>query len=131
MSLARDPPVGRCCGVKPDRLAWESAVSGCDAPSGVAGGGRRCVLCPLSDLERGACARVVSLAGAPRLRRKLMALGLRPSADLAVLGRAPRHGAMELRAGTVHLMLRADEARDVLVELAPAGPGARHELPVL
>jgi Fe2+ transport system protein FeoA len=71
----------------------------------------------------------VALAGAPRLRRKLMALGLRPSADLAVLGRAAGHGAMELRAGTVHLMLRADEARDVLVEFTPTG--AHHELPVL
>ncbi len=114
--------------MKPDRATGESARGAdCDA----VGTAPCCVVCPLSHLERGACARVVSLAGAPRLRRKLMALGLRPSADLAVLARAPRNGAMELRAGTVHLMLRADEARDVLVELAPAGVGARHELPVL
>ena len=127
MSLAPDPPGARCCGMKPDRDTGESAVIGC----GPVGAPPCCVVCPLSQLERGACARVVSLAGAPRLRRKLMALGLRPSADLAVLGRAPRQGAMELRAGTVHLMLRVDEARDVLVELAPTEAGARHELPVL
>jgi ferrous iron transport protein A len=76
-----------------------------------------CVVCPLSDLARGGCARVVSLAGAPRLQRRLMALGLRPSAELAVLGRAPGNGPLELRAGTVHLMLRACEARDVMVEV--------------
>ena len=127
MSLARDPRVARCCGMKPDRHAGESAPVAC----GSVGAAPCCVVCPLSQLERGACARVVSLAGAPRLRRKLMALGLRPSADLAVLGRAARHGARELRAGTVHLMLRADEARDVLVELAPVEAGARHELPLL
>ena len=60
---------------------------------------------------------MVSLAGAPRLQRRLMALGLRPSAELAVLGRAPGNGLLELRAGTVHLMLRACEANDVLVEV--------------
>ena len=125
MSLARDPPAARCCGMKPDRDTWESAPVACDS----VGSAPCCVVCPLSQLERGACARVVSLAGAPRLRRKLMALGLRPSAQLAVLGRAARQGAMEVRAGTVHLMLRADEARDVLVELTPTD--ARHELPVL
>lgn len=125
MSLARDPPVARCFGMKPDRDTWESAPGACDP----VGGAPCCVVCPLSQLERGACARVVSLAGAPRLRRKLMALGLRPSADLAVLGRAAHHGAMELRAGTVHLMIRADEARDVLVELTPTD--THHELPVL
>lgn len=76
-----------------------------------------CVVCPLSELGRGGCARVVSLAGAPRLQRRLMALGLRPSAELAVLGRAPGNGPLELRAGTVHLMLRACEARDVMVEV--------------
>jgi Fe2+ transport system protein FeoA len=74
-----------------------------------------CVVCPLSELARGGCARVVSLAGAPRLQRRLMALGLRPSAELAVLGRAPGNGPLELRAGTVHLMLRACEAQGVMV----------------
>lgn len=79
--------------------------------------GPRCVVCPLSALSRGMCARVVRLTGAPRLRRRLMALGVRPSAELAVLGQAPNQGPFELRAGTVHLMLRAHEAREVLVEV--------------
>jgi ferrous iron transport protein A len=83
-----------------------------------------CVVCPLSELGRGGCARVVSLAGAPRLQRRLMALGLRPSAELAVLGRAPGNGPLELRAGTVHLMLRACEAQDVMVEVDDASAAA-------
>jgi hypothetical protein len=49
-----------------------------------------------------------------------MALGLRPSAELAVLGRAPGNGPLELRAGTVHLMLRACEAQGVMVEVDDA-----------
>lgn len=74
-------------------------------------------VCPLGTLDRGLCGRIVSLAGAPRLQRRLMALGLQHSAELSVLGRAPHHGPLELRAGTVHLMLREDEANDVLVEV--------------
>jgi Fe2+ transport system protein FeoA len=83
-----------------------------------------CVVCPLSELGRGGCARVVGLSGAPRLQRRLMALGLHPSAELAVLGRGPNDGPMELRAGTVHLMLRACEAAGVMVEVASATASA-------
>lgn len=75
------------------------------------------VICPLSHLPRGGCARVVTLAGAPRWQRRLMALGIRPSAELAVLGRAPGNGPLELRAGSVHLMLRASEAAAIMVEV--------------
>lgn len=52
-----------------------------------------------------------------------MALGLQHSAELSVLGRAPHHGPLELRAGSVHLMLREDEANGVLVEVTdPSTP---------
>lgn len=114
--------------MKPDLATWESAGAA-DATPRACPTTPCCVVCPLSDLPRGACARVVALAGAPRLRRRLMALGLRPAADLTVLGRAPYRGPLELRAGTVHLMLRAEEARDVLVEVPAAE--ARHALPVV
>lgn len=98
-------------------VAASAAAPATGTPAACAPG---CVVCPLSELGRGGCARVVSVAGAPRLQRRLMALGLRPSAELAVLGRAPGNGPLELRAGTVHLMLRACEARDVLVEVDDA-----------
>jgi ferrous iron transport protein A len=93
-----------------------------------------CVVCPLSELGRGGCARVVGLSGAPRLQRRLMALGLHPNAELAVLGRAPNGGPMELRAGSVHLMLRACEANDVMVEIATVlerVPEGAHALPTV
>jgi ferrous iron transport protein A len=98
--------------MKPDLATGDSMPAPACAPC--------CVVCPLSELARGGCARVVSLAGAPRLQRRLMALGLRPSAELAVLGRAPGNGPLELRAGTVHLMLRACEAQDIMVEVDDA-----------
>jgi ferrous iron transport protein A len=104
--------------MKPDHATGDSAAVAVGVTAGAAPAcAPCCVVCPLSDLGRGGCARVVSLAGAPRLQRRLMALGLRPSAELAVLGRAPGNGPLELRAGTVHLMLRACEARDVMVEV--------------
>ena len=99
--------------MKPDLCAWDSSLAGETPPDA----GPCCVVCPLSQLARGGCGRVVSLAGAPRLQRRLMALGLRPSAVFSVLGRAPGNGPLELRAGTVHLMLRACEADDVLVQV--------------
>jgi Fe2+ transport system protein FeoA len=96
-----------------------------------------CVVCPLSSSEPRRLRPRGQLSGAPRLQRRLMALGLHPSAELAVLGRGPGGGCMELRAGTVHLMLRACEAHDVLVEVddprlerVPRG-GGRHALPTV
>jgi len=131
--------------MKPDLATGDSAATAPTAgprdaapTAGVPACAPCCVVCPLSDLARGGCARVVSLAGAPRLQRRLMALGLRPSAELAVLGRAPGNGPLELRAGTVHLMLRACEARDVMVEVddasnlrAPAYPTPADDAHVL
>jgi Fe2+ transport system protein FeoA len=114
--------------VIPDPPTWD-----CDRSADGAGP-PCCVVCPLSALGRGGCARVVGLSGAPRLQRRLIALGLQPSAELAVLGRAPRGGCMELRAGTVHLMLRSSEADEVLVEVAPAFdrvPDGDHALPTV
>ena len=114
--------------MKPDLATGDSAHATAAAPTGAAPAcAPCCVVCPLSDLARGGCARVVSLAGAPRLQRRLMALGLRPSAELSVLGRAPGNGPLELRAGTVHLMLRACEAQGVMVEV---GDASSHPAPI-
>jgi ferrous iron transport protein A len=125
--------------MKPDHATGDSAAVAVGVTAGAAPAcAPCCVVCPLSDLGRGGCARVVSLAGAPRLQRRLMALGLRPSAELAVLGRAPGNGPLELRAGTVHLMLRACEAQGVMVEVddassrpAPARPAPADDAYVL
>lgn len=99
--------------MKPERVTGDCA----DAAATAVGCAPCCIACPLSELARGGCGRVVNLAGAPRLQRRLMALGLRPDAHVSVLGRAPGNGPLELRAGTVHLMLRACEADGVWVEV--------------
>jgi len=53
-----------------------------------------------------------------------MALGLCPSAEVCVLGRANGHGPLVVRAGTVRLMLRSEEAAGVEVEARLRDPGA-------
>jgi len=74
-----------------------------------------CDVCALDAMRCGQVARVVRLAGTPRARRRLAALGVRPSTRCELLGRSPAGGPLHLRAGSVHLMIRADEAADVLV----------------
>jgi Fe2+ transport system protein FeoA len=86
--------------------------------------------CPLDALACGRAARVVSLRGAPRIVRRLLALGVRPSTRCQVLGRAPNGGPIHLRAGSVHLMVRASEAAEVLVQ-PDVEPEGRDVLPAL
>lgn len=76
---------------------------------------RPCDVCALDAMRCGQTARVVRLAGSPRARRRLAALGVRPSTRCELLGRSPAGGPLHLRAGSVHLMIRADEAAGVLV----------------
>lgn len=50
-----------------------------------------------------------------------MALGVCPSAEVCVLGRAPNRGALVVRAGTIRLMLREHEAATIHVQPEPIG----------
>jgi ferrous iron transport protein A len=75
-----------------------------------------CTRCGLSELPAGCLGRVVSFSCAQPLRRRLMALGVCPSAEVCVLGRAPAGGPLVVRAGTVRLMLREHEAASVEVD---------------
>ena len=111
MSLASDAWSGETRPMKPDGPAPVSSV----APAATAAGDR-CELCPLNALGCGDGGRVVRLSGAPRVVRRLLALGVRPSTRCHVLGRTPSGGPLHVRAGSVHLMLRSDEAADVLIE---------------
>lgn len=112
--------------MKPDGAAPLSAAdaAGTEVPFA------ECAVCPLDALACGRSARVVSLGGAPRVVRRLLALGVRPSTRCRVLGRAPHGGPLHLRAGSVHLMVRASEAADVLVRPDAEG-GAPDVLPAL
>ncbi|MDZ7706277.1 MAG: FeoA family protein [Trueperaceae bacterium] len=111
--------------MKPDGIA---PVSGAQATLPVAGD--RCELCPLTALGCGDGGRVVRLSGAPRIVRRLLALGVRPSTRCHVLGRTPSGGPLHVRAGSVHLMLRSDEASEVLIERDDGKENA-HVVPAL
>lgn len=80
-----------------------------------------CRACPLSQVRCGVEARVLRLSGPPQVVRRLQALGLRPSADCRVLGRSLGTGAVRVRAGTTHLMVRRAEAGSVWVEVPEGG----------
>jgi Fe2+ transport system protein FeoA len=88
-----------------------------------------CPVCPLSTLGCGVVGHVVGVSGATPAARRLLALGLRPGTTCCVLGRAPAGGPLHVRAGSVHLMLRAHEAATVSV--AAAGEGLSGDLPPL
>jgi len=89
-----------------------------------------CEMCGLDAIACGLPARVVRLSGTPRIVRRLLALGVRPSTTCEVLGRTPGGGPIHLRAGSVHLMVRASEAAEVLVQPTPE-EGDERVLPVL
>lgn len=111
MSLATGSLNGETRPMKPDGSTPVSSVTpACTAA------GDRCELCPLNALGCGDGGRVVRLSGAPRIVRRLLALGVRPSTHCHVLGRTPSGGPLHVRAGSVHLMLRSDEAAEVLIE---------------
>ncbi len=79
-----------------------------------------CRVCPLSGLGCGVAGHVVAVSGPTAIRRRLIALGLRPGASCCVLGRAPAGGPIHVRAGSVHLMLRSQEAAGVTIGVADA-----------
>lgn len=112
--------------MKPDGAAPLSAVDTAVPPEPCI----ECALCPLDALACGRGARIVSLRGAPRIVRRLLALGVRPSTRCQVLGRVPNGGPLHLRAGSVHLMVRASEAAEILVQ-PDAEPGGADVLPAL
>jgi Fe2+ transport system protein FeoA len=81
-----------------------------------------CRLCPLSGLGCDVVGRVVALSGPTSVQRRLLALGLRPGATCRVVGRAPAGGPLHVRAGSVHLMLRAHEAAGVTIGVDGGAP---------
>jgi ferrous iron transport protein A len=69
----------------------------------------------LSDLRNGVPARVVALEAVDGLAARMRALGLRPGRELAVVRRSRFGGPLQVRVGTTDLVVRAREARRVLV----------------
>ena len=71
----------------------------------------------LDVLRPGEQASIVALAAEPDLYRRLAALGLRAGKQVSVLRRARFSGPLLIRVGTTDIMLRARDARCILVQL--------------
>ena len=68
---------------------------------------------PLSNVERGARVRVVSLPTHPVLAQRLRALGVQPGAELEVLRRGKPGGILHLACGFLEFMLRHEHAQEM------------------
>src|SRR5437763_8006789 len=73
--------------------------------------------CPLSALAIGCCGTVVSVAGDPDLRRRLLEMGFCNGARVEVIRRAPLGDPIEFRLRGYHLSLRDEQARHVTIAL--------------
>ncbi len=69
----------------------------------------------LSELSPGNAADVVAVEADTDLQLRLAAFGFRPGHRVLVMRRAPLHGPLQVRVGQTDVMLRASEARAVVV----------------
>lgn len=74
---------------------------------------------PLSLVQRGQRVRVVSLPVYPALQGRLLAMGIRPGAELEVLRRSKPGRTLHLASGLLEFMLRHDHAEELEVEALP------------
>ena len=71
--------------------------------------------CRLSGLAVGQCGQVISVAGDPDVRRRLLEMGFCNGATVEVIRRAPLGDPIEFRLRGYHLSLRGDQASFVQV----------------
>jgi ferrous iron transport protein A len=72
----------------------------------------------LKDMKAGDYGRVTGFdSGTPAYRRKLLAMGLTPGAELQVIRVAPLGDPVEVRVRGCSVSLRKDEAETLLVEV--------------
>jgi Fe2+ transport system protein FeoA len=72
----------------------------------------------LDQLALGQSAKVIKLTGAPNVRRRLMEMGITPSAVVEAIRWAPLGDPLDVKVRGYHLSLRREEA--AAVEIAPA-----------
>ncbi len=83
-------------------------IPGCDPA--------KCVkTCGLNQLAVGCQGRVVSVAGEPEVRRRLLEMGFCNGATVEVVRRAPLGDPIEFRLRGYHLSLRSDQASCVQI----------------
>jgi Fe2+ transport system protein FeoA len=71
----------------------------------------------LSELRQGQDARITSVGGDLRLRRRILEMGLNRGAEIHVEKYAPLKDPMEVVVRGNHLSLRVREASEIMVEL--------------
>ena len=71
--------------------------------------------CQLSRLAVGECGQVLSVAGDPDVRRRLLEMGFCNGATVEVIRRAPLGDPIEFRLRGYHLSLRGDQASHVTI----------------
>ena len=69
----------------------------------------------LDRLVMGQRARVIAVAGEPRLRRRLLEMGLCPGVEVSCVRRAPLGDPIEFAVRGYHLSLRAGQAAMIAV----------------
>ncbi len=70
----------------------------------------------LSEMKEGQHARIVSVAGDIRLRRRILEMGLTKGTDIYIEKYAPLKDPMELVVKGCHVSLRVKEAAEITVE---------------
>lgn len=70
---------------------------------------------PLTSVQRGMRVLVETLPAHPVLMQRLLALGVRPGAEIEVLRRGQPGGILHLACGFLEFMLRHEHAREMAV----------------
>ena len=71
----------------------------------------------LDELALGKVARVIKLTGNSAVRRRLMEMGITPSATIEAVRRAPLGDPLDVKIRGYHLSLRKEEASAVEVQM--------------
>jgi Fe2+ transport system protein FeoA len=78
----------------------------------------------LSEMKEGRHARIVSVGGDMRLRRRILEMGLTKGSDIYIEKYAPLKDPMELVVKGCHVSLRVKEAAEIFVDPATREEGA-------
>jgi ferrous iron transport protein A len=69
----------------------------------------------LADLPTGQSGTIAALSGDPDIRIRIQSLGLRVGREVAVIRRSRFGGPIQVRIGTTDLLIRPEQARQVLL----------------
>jgi ferrous iron transport protein A len=70
----------------------------------------------LADLPTGQSGTIAALSGDPDIRIRIQSLGLRVGREVAVIRRSRFGGPIQVRIGTTDLLIRPEQARQVLLQ---------------